>query len=108
MFIVIMARDSTSEPNHRTAKSFKKAVEIAHKFFLHYDFIVHNGKPWDGGNSESKTGYTNPEDEGYKCFSSVVMNDGMVAEFVHCNGDGPVCKIQEEKYRQESGVRFRG
>lgn len=73
-------------PDVEIFDNYEDAVDMAHKFFLGYDFEIRDGKPFDAGNDDGKQG-------GFECFEGVVMYAGKVAEFSHCGGDGPVCCI---------------
>jgi hypothetical protein len=47
-----------------------------------------DGKPFDSGNDDG-------EDGGFRCFSGVVIFEGKVAEFTHCDGEGPEGEIRK-------------
>ena len=88
MFIAIMKHNSTANGRHAARSTYEDAVEETHKFFLSYDFELRGGKPFDEGNDDGKAG-------GFECFCDVKIHNGKVAQFMHCYGDGPVCRITE-------------
>ena len=88
MYVVTMKHNFSADGRVAARPTMDEAVEVSHKFFLSYDFEIKDGKPFDEGNDDGKSG-------GFDCFSDVKMRDGKVAGFMHCDGDGPICQIQE-------------
>ena len=89
IYLTITGHDSGADKSYEKSKTYDEAVDKLHDFFLSYDFIVKDGKPYDEGHGEY------PDPEGFKCFTSVIMHNGKVAQFTHCDGDGPVGEIEE-------------
>jgi hypothetical protein len=89
LYTVVMQHDGTAEARMKTVDDYEKAAQIAHKFFLSY-FRFENGKMIDDGHDDNK------RDGGEDVFSDVKIYKGKyVVEFTHCEGDGPVCRIEK-------------
>jgi len=89
MYVAIMKHDSGADPTVAARESYDEVVDVVHKFFLDHDFEIRDGKPYDSGNDDGT-----PK-SGFKVFDNVKMHKGKVAEFMHCDGDGPVADIVE-------------
>ncbi len=89
-FISITKHNSGSDGDLTYRNSYDECVELNHEFFLDYDFEIKDGKPFDSGNDDDKNG-------GFECFSNIVIHNGKIAEFTHCDGDGPVAEIRKSK-----------
>ena len=95
-WVVDQRHEYTSDPTYSVKDTYDEAVEVAHKFFLSYGFEVRDGKPFDGGNDGGARGDTG----GFDCFGEpgqYKMHKGKVAPFMHCDGEGPVCRIEKAK-----------
>lgn len=88
MYIVTMKHNAMADGNVAARATYGEAVDVAHQYFLSYDFELRDGRPFDGGNDDGVTG-------GFDCFQDVLMHDGKVAGFMHCGGDGPFCNIRK-------------
>ena len=89
-FIAITKHNSGSEGDYTHRKTYDEAVDVVHKHFIDYDCELKDGKPYSAGNDDGKDG-------GFACFSDVIMHNGKVAQFTHCDGDGPVGEIRKSK-----------
>jgi len=81
-------------------KTYDEAVDTVHQFFLSYDFIIKDGKPFDGGNDDGKSEGWDVFGEGPESEHSdweIIEHKGelKVIKFIHCDGDGPVANIRE-------------
>lgn len=88
MYIAIVKHNSTGNPSVKSKKTYDAAVDVVHKHFLSYDFELKDGKPYDPGHA--------PGQHAFDCFSDVIIHEGKVAQFTHCDGDGPVGEIINE------------
>jgi len=87
-FIAITRHNSDADSSYSVKKTYQEAVDEVHDHFLSYDFEMKDGKPFDSGNDDG-------EDGGFRCFSGVVIFEGKVAEFTHCDGEGPEGEIRK-------------
>lgn len=96
MYVAAVSHDYSGEKEYR-AGVYEDCVSYVHMFFLGYRFQVINGKPWDPGNSSitASQAASQPNDQGFNCFSNVSMENDMVSGFMHCDGDGPCAEIKE-------------
>lgn len=82
-------------------KTYDKAVNKVHKFFLDYDFEIRDGKPFDPGNDDGGTGGFDIFGEGGEGVQypdwEIIEHDGelKVIKFTHCDGDGPVGSLRK-------------
>lgn len=91
VYVVDMRHEFTAEPKYAVAKSLEEAAVQAQDFFEAYEFEIRDGKPFDSGNDDGAEG-------GFACFDNVKMRDGKMLEFMHCGGQGPVCRVTEAAY----------
>lgn len=86
--LVLIARsEATNDPQQIwVSEDPDKLADAGQKFFDSYDFKLVNGKPFDPGNDDGKTG-------GFDVFDNVKMHNGKVLEFMHAGGDGPVLAL---------------
>ncbi len=91
-FIAITARDAMSDKDMVVRDTYEKAVDIIHNDFLDYDFELRNGRPYDYGHEDK-----NDPEAAYRVFDNVVIHNGKVASYSHCNGDGPIGEIRESE-----------
>lgn len=89
-FISVTSHDASADKHFKIWDTYDEAVDEIHKFFESYDFEVRNNKPYDAGNAS----FDNDE-EGYDVFDWIKMHNGKVAQFTHCDGDGPVAYISK-------------
>jgi len=87
-WVVDQRHDHSSDPTYSVRETYDEAVDVAHKYFLSYDFELRDGKPFDSGNDYGDQG-------GFDVFDNVKMHKGKVAEFMHFGGDGPCCTTQK-------------
>lgn len=80
--------DSDSDPSAH--KTYEGAVDAINEHFLSYDFEIKDGRPFDGGNDDGVDG-------GFEVFTGVIIRDGKVAQFTHCDGEGPIGFITKTK-----------
>lgn len=73
--------DSDSEPSAH--KTYGGAIDAIHEHFLSYGFEIKDGRPFDSGNDDGREG-------GFEVFSGVLIVDNKVAQFTHCDGEGPI------------------
>jgi hypothetical protein len=92
MFVAITKHNDTGSPEISARQTYDECVEIVHEHFLGYGFIVKDGQPYDPGHENPKK-----PDDAIKCFSNVIMHNNKVAQFIHCDGDGPVGEIKQSK-----------
>jgi hypothetical protein len=85
-FVVMKYRRGGDDPKLKVCPDYDKAVAEAHKFFMSFDFSLQDGQPFDHGALRGQERTT---------LSQVKMHKGKVAEFVHREGDGPVCRIEK-------------
>ena len=88
-FVAVTKHNSSADPHIAHRETYDECVEIVHNHFLSYDCELKDGKPFDKGNEDK-----DDKDAGFKCFSNVKMHNGKVAQYTHCDGDGPVAYIQ--------------
>jgi len=84
-FVAIIKHNSTGNPTLKVKDTYEECVDVVHKHFLSYDFIIKEGKPYDPGHAPGQRAFT--------CFSDIIMHNNKVAQFTHCDGDGPVGEI---------------
>jgi hypothetical protein len=89
-FIAITKHDSGADGSYASRDTYEECVEIVHAFFLAYGFEIRDGKPFDDGHDDGKNG-------GYIPFNNVIMHNGKIARFMHCDGDGPIAEIRESE-----------
>ena len=90
-FIAITKHNSSSDGDYSHKATYEEAVDEVHQCFLDYDFEIRDGKPYDPGHESSDPTST----EAFDCLSDVIMFNGKVAQFTHCNGDGPEGEIRK-------------
>lgn len=87
-FISITKHNAYGGQDIEVRKTYEKAVDDVHECFLSYDFEVRDGKPYDPGHEDKKD-----LNAAFECFSEVIMHNGKVAQFTHCDGEGPSGEI---------------
>ncbi len=105
-FLAQNASDCMYLSDHPESKvgTYVECARFNHEFFLSRGFQMLNGRPFDGGNSGVRykngvpVGPVSENDSGFEVFSGVTLHtegvDTFVAEFTHCDGDGPVARIR--------------
>ena len=88
MFVTMCGHDYGADKTIETFKSFQKAVDDVHSFFESYGGEIKNGRPFDDGNATDDDPIG-----GYSCYTEVSMYNGKVCSFIHCDGEGPVARI---------------
>jgi len=87
-YIAIVKHNGGSEGELSHRKTYKECVDIVHNFFLSYGFEIKDGKAFDEGNHIG-------DNDGFEVFTDVVLYRGKVANFTHCEGDGPIAEIRK-------------
>jgi len=87
-FIALTMHNSSSEPTAQFRVSYEECVDLVHEHFLSYGFKMEKGKPFDPGHDDGADG-------GFESFDEVIVHGDKIAEFSHCDGDGPIGKIVE-------------
>jgi len=91
-FIADCRHDSGAATHPSYRETYDECVDIVHKFFLGYGFEIRDGRPYDSGNA-----FNDNDPRGYEVFCDVKIHNGKIAEFMHCDGEGPVAYIYKNK-----------
>ncbi len=91
-YVVDMRHDSTGEAEYKVCKTLDEAADRVEDFMKSYDFEIKNGKPFDPGNV-----VIGMDDRGYEVFDNVEYHNGRVIAFMHCGGDGPCVRTEQEE-----------
>jgi len=96
MYIVSMRHSRDCEPELELFHNLTDAIDRSHQFFEDYDGEIVNGRAYDGGcdsfTTEHQPMYT---ENAFSIYSNVEIVEGKVKNFVHCEGGGPSCYVEE-------------